>query len=180
MNSKDFFRVKYFIYCLFHRDGYSHAEYLKKYSVFHSIGDNCYFRPYDCPADAKSIRFGNNVRIASHVSFICHDLINQMLNFSGEFGKDFKPFYGKIEVGNNVYIGSYTVVLANVKIGSNVIIAAGSLVNRDIPDGKIAAGVPAKVVGNTSDFVEKRRKWNESEIALAKNEKERLRLLWKD
>jgi acetyltransferase-like isoleucine patch superfamily enzyme len=39
-----------------------------------------------------------------------------------------------------------------VTIGDNVIIGAGSLVNRDIPGGTVAAGVPAKVIGKIDDY----------------------------
>ena len=40
-----------------------------------------------------------------------------------------------------------------------MIIGAGSLVNKDIPDNGVAAGVPARVIGTFEDFVEKRLKW---------------------
>ncbi|MDO4321564.1 MAG: hypothetical protein Q4C61_03465 [Lachnospiraceae bacterium] len=63
---------------------------------------------------------------------------------------------GCIEIRDNVFIGSRTVILGNVRIGSNVIVAAGSLVNRDLPDNSVVAGVPARVVGRFDDFVQKR------------------------
>lgn len=76
----DNLRVRYFFHCLFHRNGYEHGEFLKKHNAFHSIGENFFFQPYNLPADAKYIRFGNNVVVASNVSFICHDVIHNMLN----------------------------------------------------------------------------------------------------
>lgn len=45
----------------------------------------------------------------------------------------------------------------DVKIGSNVIIGAGSLVNKDIPDNSVAVGAPAKVIGTFDDFMLKRK-----------------------
>ncbi|MEZ3486159.1 MAG: hypothetical protein K1W22_06085 [Lachnospiraceae bacterium] len=48
----------------------------------------------------------------------------------------------------------------NVKIGNNVIIAAGSVVTKDIPDYSICAGIPVKVIGDYYSFVDKRRKEN--------------------
>jgi len=59
------------------------------------------------------------------------------------FGKN-KP--GRIEVGDNVTFGCGVTVLAPCKIGNNVFIGAGSVVNKDIPDNSIVAGVPAKVI----------------------------------
>lgn len=49
-------------------------------------------------------------------------------------------------MGDNVWIGANVSVLPGVSIGSNTIIGAGSVVNKDIPDGVIVAGVPCKVI----------------------------------
>lgn len=53
-------------------------------------------------------------------------------------------------VGDNVYIGPMVCVVENPKIGSNVTIGAGALVNKDIPANATAVGVPAKVVNSNS------------------------------
>lgn len=63
---------------------------------------------------------------------------------------------GCIELGDNVFVGAYTTILYDVKIGNNVIIAAGSLVNKDIRDNSVVAGVPAKVVGSFEEFVKRK------------------------
>lgn len=80
MTKFDYIRARYLLYCLFHRNGYDHAKFLKRHNVFHSMGENCFFQPYNLPADAKFIQLGNNVVISSNVRFICHDVINYMLN----------------------------------------------------------------------------------------------------
>lgn len=51
-----------------------------------------------------------------------------------------------ITTGDNVYIGTGSTILGPVKIGNNVIIAAGSIVTSDIPDNSICVGAPAKVI----------------------------------
>ena len=51
-----------------------------------------------------------------------------------------------ITVGNNVWIGAGTTVLAGVTIGDNVTIGAGSVVVKDIPSNSVAVGNPARVV----------------------------------
>lgn len=51
-----------------------------------------------------------------------------------------------VVIGNNVWLGDKVTVLPGVKIGDNVIVGANSVVSKDIPDGVIAAGVPAKVI----------------------------------
>lgn len=62
-------------------------------------------------------------------------------------------------------------------IGPNVIIAAGSLVNKDVPDGKIVAGVPAKVIGEVDDLAVDRKHYSESPIGKM-GQKERAKYLW--
>lgn len=65
---------------------------------------------------------------------------------------------GNIDIGDNVFFGANSTILYDVKIGDNVIIGAGSLVNKDIPGGSVAAGVPAKVIGQFDDYRKKMMK----------------------
>jgi len=56
---------------------------------------------------------------------------------------------GKIEpvrIGNNVWLGSRVIVLKGVTIGSDTVVAAGSVVTQTLPSGVVAGGVPAKVL----------------------------------
>lgn len=54
--------------------------------------------------------------------------------------------YGKIKIGNNVFLGANTVITKSVTIGDNVIVGAGSIVTKDIPSNEIWAGVPARFI----------------------------------
>lgn len=49
-------------------------------------------------------------------------------------------------IGNNVNIGSNSVIIGNIKIGDNVIIGAGSVVIKNVPNNAVIAGVPAKII----------------------------------
>jgi acetyltransferase-like isoleucine patch superfamily enzyme len=53
---------------------------------------------------------------------------------------------GVIQIGKNVWIGSNVVILPDVLIGDNVVIGAGSIVTKDIPNNVIACGIPAKII----------------------------------
>ena len=51
-----------------------------------------------------------------------------------------------VTIGDDVWIGTNAVILPGVTIGSHVVIAAGAVVTKDIPDHSLAMGVPARVV----------------------------------
>lgn len=68
-----------------------------------------------------------------------------------------KILYGAIKVGNNVFIGSRTIILPETRIGNNVIIGAGSIVKGNIESNGIYAGIPAKRIGNFDDFIHSRK-----------------------
>ena len=63
------------------------------------------------------------------------------------FGKKTpEVFSGCIEVGDNCYFGTGCTILGPVKIGNNVIVGAGAVVTKDIPDNCTVAGVLARIV----------------------------------
>jgi maltose O-acetyltransferase len=68
-----------------------------------------------------------------------------------------KKYIGKTKIKpviikEKTFIGMGSIILPGVTVGKNVIIGAGSVVTRDIPDNSIAAGNPAKVIGNVEDY----------------------------
>lgn len=64
----------------------------------------------------------------------------------GVLNNDIVP-YGKLTIGNDVWIGQYAVILPSCKhIGDGSVIGAGSIVTKDIPDYAVVAGNPAKVI----------------------------------
>lgn len=67
------------------------------------------------------------------VTFINHDITCMMFNYMDK-DRHYKLRQGSITIGKNVFIGAKSPILYDVKIGNSVIIGAGSLVNKDIPD----------------------------------------------
>ena len=63
---------------------------------------------------------------------------------------------GCIEVMDNVFIGANSIIMPNVRIGLNAIVAAGSVVTKDVGEGVIVAGVTARVIGKFNDIYLKR------------------------
>ena len=109
-----------------------------------SLGDNFYANHNLVILDAAPVVFGDNVFIAPNCCFTTagHPIDVEQRNKGLEYAHP-------ITVGNNVWIGAGVTVLPGVSIGDNVTIGAGSLVNRDIPSGSVAVGVPCKVIKQT-------------------------------
>lgn len=68
--------------------------------------------------------------------------INHMEDPQCRGGMIFSP----IHIGKNVWLGANVTILPGVTVGDGAIIAAGSVVTKDVPENKIVAGVPAKVI----------------------------------
>lgn len=65
---------------------------------------------------------------------------------------------GKVEIGNNVFVGKGAIILPNVKIGNNVIIGAGTVVSKDVPDNVVIGGNPWRVICTCDEYIERNRK----------------------
>lgn len=68
--------------------------------------------------------------------------------------------FGKIVVGDYVYIGTNSLVMPGVTIGNHVIVAAGSVVTKSVPDNMVVAGNPAKIVCHIEEYLEKNISYN--------------------
>jgi hypothetical protein len=58
----------------------------------------------------------------------------------------FPSDFGPVKIGNNVWLPARSIVLPNVTIGDDSVIGIGSIINRDLPSGCLAAGSPCKVI----------------------------------
>ncbi len=119
------------------------------------IGKNTYISPQACIDVHRPGRIviGDNCYITRNVVILCHTDTRR----GGPLGiwekEGGKRVFGDVIIGNNVFIGVNSVVMPGVKIGDNAIVGALSLVMKDVPEGKIVAGAPAKVVGDTMKHV---------------------------
>lgn len=138
----DWYRIRHTIGMHLCPTAIKRAAYLKKHDILYHIGDNCMTMFRKIPLYPKLISMGNNVWIASQVSFVTHDVIHRMLN--NKLGTDeFQENIGCIDIKDNVFVGSNSTILPNVTIGPDTIIAAGTLVNKRIRGGYTLASLPS-------------------------------------
>jgi maltose O-acetyltransferase len=97
------------------------------------------------------IRIGDNCSISNHARLLAHDAT--AFKFTGGHTR-----LGKVDIKDNCFIGERAIILPGVTIGPNVLVAAGSFVNRDIPPNSCVAGVPARVYAKFDDFVERHKR----------------------
>ncbi|MGG1186695.1 sugar O-acetyltransferase [Bacillus subtilis] len=104
------------------------------------VGDN-FYAGYNCTIlDMAEVRIGDNCMIGPNVGIYT-------AGHSIEPKDRYKSGYGiPITIGNDVWIGGSCVILAGVTIGDNSVIAAGALVNKDVPPNSVVAGNPGKVL----------------------------------
>jgi acetyltransferase-like isoleucine patch superfamily enzyme len=124
--------------------GESRIKFLRTYGL--SIGRLCQVHTTDFSSEPFLIEIGNHVVISSGVKFITHDGSCWVV----EHKFPDLDVFGPIRIGDNTFIGMYTIIMPNTTIGSNCVIGAGSVVRGTIPDNSVALGNPAKVIMKTS------------------------------
>ncbi len=123
--------------------------FLRPYCL--SIGEDSHINR-GCIFDARGgIKIGNSVSISYNVSMMTgsHDC----------YESDFPGQYLPIEIGNYVWIGIGAIILNNVKIGDGAVIAAGSVVTKDVMPYSIVGGIPAKEIGKRPRYLNYQCKW---------------------
>ena len=139
-------------------DAFVNPPFYCDYGKHIEVGKN-FFANYNCTLlDVARIRIGDNCQMAPNVAVYTagHPIHPVSRNSAYEYGKE-------VTIGDNVWLGGNTVVCPGVRIGSNVVIGAGSVVTKDIPDWCIAAGNPCKVIRRITDE-DKRKLFRNKEI----------------
>lgn len=132
----------------------SDYEKINVYSKYLGIkvGKNCVITgKINFGSEPYLIEIGNKVRITNNVTFHTHD---------GGVGvlRDKYPginIFGRIIVKDNVFLGSNSTILPGVTINENVIVAAGSVVTKDLEADYVYAGIPARKIRSLKDYEEK-------------------------
>lgn len=95
---------------------------------------------------AKECEIGLGVHPTDRIS--CHSIFykNSPWGFHPEWVKPIKDITKVTFIANDVWIGAKSIVMDGVKIGDGAIVAAGSVVTKDVPPFAVVGGAPAKVI----------------------------------
>jgi maltose O-acetyltransferase len=106
-----------------------------------TIGRNCFFNIGLTLDLGAPITIGDNVSIGPDTMILTgtHD-IGPAEHRCGDFKAE------PVSIGNGVWIGARAVILPGVVIGNGAVVAAGALVNQDVPAHTMVAGVPARII----------------------------------
>lgn len=120
-----------------------------------TIGGGCeILNGWNFGSEPYLVTIGNNVRITSGVKITTHDGgVWVLRNLYPEL-KDVDKF-GRVTIGDNCHIGMDAIIMPGVTIGCNCIVGAGAIVTKDVPDGSIVVGVPARVISTVKEYREK-------------------------
>ena len=104
------------------------------------LGERVFFN-FNCVVlDVCPVRIGSFSLFGPAVQiYTAMHPFNARLRRHQEFGKP-------IDIGSDVWVGGGAIILPGVRIGSQAVIGAGSVVTRDVPDGMFAAGNPCRVI----------------------------------
>ncbi len=131
----------------------SRVEYYRWLGV--SIGSNCDIQKVNFGSEPYLVTVGNHVQITEGTKIFTH---------GGAWVLRLRDpkidFFGKVFIGDNVYIGNNSLILPGVTIGKNAIIAAGSVVTKSIDENCIVGGNPARVIGNVDEFYHKIKQYD--------------------
>ena len=116
------------------------------------IGDRCFVNCGTVLISVLEVEIGNDVALANEVYILDS-------NSHGVEGREHVE--APVRIGDGSWLGARAMVLPGVTIGKRVVVAAGSVVTRDVPDDVLVAGNPARVVRPLSYPSGCRRAWHD-------------------
>jgi len=107
------------------------------------IGDDVHIEGYFSVSAAESVTIGHSVLIGSNVAIRDHDH-----GIAPDEHRARQPLVvAPVEIGDFAWLGQNSVVLKGVTIGRNAVVGANAVVTREVPEGAVVAGVPARQIG---------------------------------
>lgn len=131
--------------------------------------DNSFASCFWSSAEPYLIKIGSNCQITADVKIFTHGGSKVARTVYPKF-----DCFGKVEIGNNVYIGNNSLIMPGVTIGNDVLVAAGSVVCQSVPSGVVVGGNPAHVICTVKEYIERNKPYNLDTKGLSRREKKRI------
>ncbi len=144
------------------------AQYAKLKEMLGAVGEKVWIAKTFNFNEGKKIFIGNNfssnynltilddgeVHIGDNVMIGPNTLITTVNHPLTPMGRRAHLSIAKpVHIGNDVWIGGNVTILPGVRIGNNVVVAAGAVVSKDIPDNTLVGGIPAKKIRDIENDV---------------------------
>ncbi len=123
-----------------------------------SIEHGCLIDEHHC----WHIEIGDRVTLAPNVHILAHDAsCKRVLGYAR---------VARVVIEDDVFIGAGSIIMPGVRIGKGSIIGAGSVVTKDVVEGVVAAGNPARKITTTSEYYDKLKKQMKDETLVFQEE----------
>ena len=135
--------------------------------MFAEIGEDCYIEtPFHANFGGKHVHFGKNIYANFNLTLVddTHIYVGDYTQFGPnvvlatvghpicpELREQLYQYNAPIRIGRNCWLGANVVVVPGVTIGDNVVVGAGSVVTRDLPDNVVAVGNPCRILREVND-----------------------------
>lgn len=133
---------------------YSPLKYALSNGV--KIGEGCMIADRDTfPTEGYLIEIGDYCQLTLGSRIFTHGGAQVVRKFYPDF-----DIFGKVKIGNYVYVGANALIMPGVTIGDNVLISAGSVVTKSIPSNVVVGGNPAHIICTVDEYIQRNLKYN--------------------
>lgn len=146
-------------------EGEKRTQLLKE--MFAEIGDGCYIEPpFHSNWGGHHVHFGKNIYANFNLTLVddTHIYVGDYTMFGPnvtvataghpilpELRQQGYQYNAPVHIGKNCWIGAGVIIVPGVTIGDNVVVGAGSIVTKDLPDNVVAVGNPCKVLREVNE-----------------------------
>ena len=162
-------KIKKKIFKLYRETFWSLEKQAKAAGV--TIGESNFIASHFWSSEPYLIKIGSHCAITAGVKIFTHGGARSVRRWYPKF-----DIFGKVTIGDYVYIGTSSLIMPGVTIGNNVLIAAGSIITKSIPSNVVVAGNPAKYVCSIEEYLDRNMKYNTDTKGLSNEKKKELLL----
>ncbi len=135
------------------------------------IGGGNFIASHFWSTEPYLITIGSHCQITAGVKIFTHG--------GGQVARDRYPqfdCFGKVVIGDYVYIGNNALIMSGVTLGANVLVAAGSVVTRSVPNGMVVGGNPARIICTSEEYIKRNLPYNLDSKGMSAKDKKKFLL----